>query len=71
MPICQIVALWSWCCDTVIYGPASDDGIAENTDDWTDDLGIIHQLLQNRVREPHYLEEWMVLIRMIMVWIFI
>ena len=55
--------------DTVIYGPTSDDGIAENTDGWTDDLGDVHPLLQNRVREHHYLEEWMVLIRMIMVWI--
>ena len=27
--------------DTVIYGPTSDDGIAENTDGWTDDLGDV------------------------------
>ena len=27
--------------DTVIYGPTSDDDIAENTDGWTDDLGNV------------------------------
>ena len=27
--------------DTVIYGPTSDDGLAENTDEWLDDDGII------------------------------